>query len=321
MNALFGTIESLTYDAVNGIKLAGTSMGISAAISFAIAIWKGEDWDKALEISCYSGLKVGGVAWVSSIIAAQLGRTGIEQGLRGVTDWAVRQIGPKGAAWLANSLRSSNAIYGAAAMNYLSKLLRGNIVTGVATTLVISSVDFARMFQGQVSVAQVLKNLTSTASGVAGGTGGWLAGAAGGATVGSFIPVVGTAAGGIIGGLIGAFSGGTLASQATSVLLDQIIIDDAERMLSIIEEIFGELAFNYVLNEEESTLAIDDFKRGDIPHLLRNLHASGDRKQFASNTLEPIIEEIVKSRKTILLPTDEQLAYKTGQVIEELSMA
>lgn len=42
---------------------------------------------------------------------------------------------------------------------------------------------------------------------------------------------------------------------------------------------------------------------------------------LASNTLEPIIEEIVKSRKTISLPTDEQLAYKTGQVIEELSMA
>ena len=35
--AKFGTIESLTYDAVNGIKLAGTAMGITAVISF---VWR-----------------------------------------------------------------------------------------------------------------------------------------------------------------------------------------------------------------------------------------------------------------------------------------
>lgn len=198
--AKFGTIESLTYDAINGIKLAGTAMGISAAVSFAVALWNGEDWDKALESSCYAGLKVGGVAWVSSIITAQLGRTGIEQSLRGATDWIVQQMGPKAAAWIANGLRSGNAIYGAAAMNHVSKLLRGNIVTGVVTTLVISSVDFVRMFQGRCSGAQLFKNVTATASGVAGGTGGWMAGAAGGAALGSLIPFVGTAAGGIIGG-------------------------------------------------------------------------------------------------------------------------
>ena len=33
--AKFGTIESLTYDAANGIKLAGTSAGISFVLSFA----------------------------------------------------------------------------------------------------------------------------------------------------------------------------------------------------------------------------------------------------------------------------------------------
>ena len=50
--AKFGTIESLTYDAVNGIKLAGTAMGISAAVSFAVSLWNGEDWEKTLETSC-----------------------------------------------------------------------------------------------------------------------------------------------------------------------------------------------------------------------------------------------------------------------------
>ena len=112
-------------------------MGISAALSFAVAVWNGEDWEKALKGACHTGLKVGGIAWVSSVIAAQLGRTGIEQGLRGATDWVVKGMGTKAASVLANSLRSGSSIYGAAATNHLSKLLRGNIVTAIVTTLVI----------------------------------------------------------------------------------------------------------------------------------------------------------------------------------------
>jgi hypothetical protein len=68
--AKFGTIESVTYDAVNGIKVAGTAMGLTAIITFAYSIWRGEDVDVALEQACWSGLKVGGVTWVSSIMMA-----------------------------------------------------------------------------------------------------------------------------------------------------------------------------------------------------------------------------------------------------------
>ncbi|MBS9910090.1 hypothetical protein [Vibrio alginolyticus] len=319
--AKFGTIESLTYDAVNGIKLAGSAMGISAAVSFAISLWNGDDWDKALESSCYVGLKVGGVAWVSSIITAQLGRTGLEQGLRGATDWVVQQMGPKAAAWIANGLRSGNAIYGAAAMNHVSKLLRGNIVTGVVTTLVISSVDFVRMFQGRCSGAQLFKNVASTASGVAGGTGGWMAGAAGGVALGSAIPVIGTAAGGIIGGLLGAFTGGAAANAAANAILDEFIEDDAKEMLAIVEKVFGELAFDYLLNEDEAESIIDEFKSEDVPDFLRDMYAESDRRAFARDKFEPMIKNIAKNRKVIHLPSDEQLIHKAGQVIEELATA
>ena len=319
--AKFGTVESLTYDAVNGIKLAGTAMGISAAVSFAVSLWNGDDWDKALESSCYVGLKVGGVAWVSSIITTQLGRTGIEQGLRGATDWVVQQMGPKAAAWIANGLRSGNAIYGAAAMNHVSKLLRGNVVTGVVTTLVISSVDFVRMFQGRCSGAQLFKNVASTASGVAGGTGGWMAGAAGGAAVGSAIPVIGTAAGGIIGGLLGAFAGGTAANAAANAILDEFIEDDAKEMLDIVKNVFGELAFDYLLNEEEAEAVIDEFKSEDVPDFLRDMYAASSRRVFAKDKFEPMIQDIAKNRNIIYLPSDEQLIKKAGEVIEDLATA
>jgi len=316
--AKFGTIESLTYDAVNGIKLAGSAMGISVAISFAVATWNGEEWDIALKQSVYTGLKIGGTAWLGSIITAQLGRTGIEQSLRSSTDWVVNKMGSKAAAWLANNL-SGKAIHGAAAMNHVSKLLRGNVVTGVVTTLVISSVDFVRMFQGKVSGAQVFKNVTTTGASVAGGTGGWMGGAAAGAALGSFVPIIGTTAGGIIGGIAGALTGGVAAQKASEVVLDIFIEDDAKEMLRIVERVFGEVAVEYLLNENEGNEAAENFKNNyNIPDLLRDMYASSNRSDFARSRIEVIVENIASNRGVITLPTDEDIIVKSGEVIEEL---
>ena len=224
-----GSIQGLTYDAVNGLQLAGTAAGLSAAVNFALAMWNGENFDAALESACYSGLKVGSIAWISSLLTAQIGRTSLEQSLRGTTDWMVQQIGPTAASWIATTLRSGNSLYGAAAANHLSKLLRGNIVTAAITAIVLSGADLYRMFDGRISGAQLFKNVTSTLAGVAGSAGGWQAGAAGGTAIGSAIPIIGTVAGGIIGALIGAFAGGAAARSVSKAVLDEFIEDDAKR--------------------------------------------------------------------------------------------
>ncbi len=179
--AKFGTVDSLRYDAVNGLTLAGTTMCISSVISFSVAIWNGDEWQKALKTSIYSGINVGGIAWFGSVLAAQLGRTGLEQALRGSTNYLVKAMGSKAYQFLANAARTSGNIYGAAAINTVSKVLRGNIVTGLVTTAVMSVPDFYRMFDGQMSGAQVFKNTAKTGAGVAGGIGGWMGGAAVGA--------------------------------------------------------------------------------------------------------------------------------------------
>lgn len=316
--AKFGNVESLTYDAVNGIKLAGTAMGISAAISFAFAMWNGDDCDKALEGACYTGLQVGGVAWVSSIVTAQLGRTSIEQGLRGSTDWAVQQMGSKTAALLANGLRSGRSIYGAAAMNHVSKVLRGNIVTGMVTVVTISSVDIVRMFRGRISGTQLFKNVASTATGVAGGTGGWMVGAAGGAAIGTTIPVIGTVVGGVAGGLLGAFAGGTAASKSATAVLDSCIEDDANEMLAIVEKEFSKLSLKFLLNRKEVEAAVDEFKNNDIPVFLRDMYAEKEKRKFVRKKLKPIFSLIAANRETVSLPSEEKLMKKTGHVIEEL---
>lgn len=315
-----GTIESLTYDAVNGIKLAGTAAGISAAISFAVAVWNGEEYDAAFEGACYTGLKVGGVAWIGSIVTAQVGRTGIEQGLRSTTDWIVQQIGPKAAHWISQGV-SGKAIYGAAATNHVSKLLRGNVVTAAVTTVILSSVDLYRLFSGHISGAQLFKNVASTAAGVAGGVVGWEAGAAAGAALGSFIPGAGTVIGGFLGGLIGAFAGGTVAQSASSAVLDQFIEDDAKEMMAIVEDVFVEMAHAHLLGKPEAEMVLGKITALDIPETLREMYASTDRRDFASRILSPMFEQVVRSRKKITLPSDEQWLVRTGKLIDAFAEA
>lgn len=319
--AKFGTIESLTYDAVNGIKLTGTAMGITAVISFAQAVWSGENFDIALKEACYSGLKVGGLAWISSIVTAQVGRTTTSQVLRPATDWIVKQMGSGAASALANTLRiGSKPIYGAAAANSASKLLRGNVVTGVVTVAVLSSVDFYKMFQGKVSGSQVFKNVTNTAAGVASGTAGWAGGAAAGAALGSVVPVVGTATGAIIGGILGSLSGGWIGSKASSVVMDKIITDDSKDMQDILGKVFGKLAEDYLLSQDEAELISEELSSNLSGGDLQTMYSSSDRREFAKNLIEPYIISVVKKRKHILnkdLPSLNDLANEIENILED----
>jgi len=319
--AKFGTIESLTYDAANGIKLAGTSAGISFVLSFAQSVWAGEDFNLALKNACYSGIKVGGVAWIGSIATAQLGRTATVQALRPATDWIIGQMGNRTAAAIANTVRiGSKPIYGAAAANSASKLLRGNVVTGAVTVAVLSSVDFYRMFQGRVSGAQVFKNVTNTAAGVAGGTAGWMGGAAIGASIGSAVPIVGTAVGGIIGGILGSLGGGAAAGKVSSMAMNAMITDDMEKMQEILGSVFSKLAEDYMLSAKEAENVADKLKEILSADILRDMFQSNSRNLFAQNLIEPLIVEIAKSRPRILLadlPTNEQIADEVEEILEE----
>ena len=315
--AKFGTIESLTYDAVNGIKLAGTAMGITAVISFATEIWAGKDFEVALKSACLSGIKVGGISWISSIATAQLGRTATVQALRPATDWVVKQMGNKAASAIANTVRiGSKPIYGAAAANSASKLLRGNVVTGVVTVVALSSADFYRMFQGRVSGAQVFKNVANTASGVAGGTLGWMGGAAAGAALGSAVPVIGTA---IVGGILGSLGGGAAAGKVSSMAMDAMIVDDSKEMLDIIGKVFSQLAEDYLLSEREGGESMEKLQEKLTIDVLRDMYQSQNHKNFATNLVESLIVETVKKRKRILLvdlPTNEQLGDEIENVLE-----
>lgn len=309
--AKFGTVESLSYDAMNGIQLAGTAMGITAAVSFALKTWNGEPFRKALDEACFEGLCVGGVAWLSSVLAAQVGRTSFEGAMRVGTDWVVKQMGSTVSAALANAFRDGSNIYGAAAANHASKLLRGNVATAIVVSSVLSIDDFCMLFTREISGVQAFKNIGKTVSGVAGGSAGLWAGAAVGTAI---FPGVGTTVGGLVGGMVGGLS----ASFAAGKGLDACIDDDSKDLGKILEKTFAELANDYLLSEAEAKSAIAEFKVLDIAKLMRSMQASADKPAYAIATWTPFIEEQVRCRKKIILPTEDELATAIRDLIDRL---
>lgn len=314
-----GTIESITYDAVNGAIIATGAFGISAAIAFATSIWNGEEVEKALKTATYTGLKVGGTTFVTAILSSQLSKAGLNSALVAGSEAIVELMGPRVSAMLVNAFRSGSNIYGAAAMKSAAKMLRGNMITGAVSVVVLSSVDVVNIFRGRISGKQLFKNVAGTASAVAGGTAGWVGGASVGATIGSVIPVIGTAVGGFVGGLVGAFAAGSVSNKAVDSVLGNFIEDDAEEMVRIIENEFKQLAEDYLLSADEAEAIVDKLKIILTGTVLKDMFASSDRRNFARKLLIDPIEEVVKKRKKITMPSEPQMQEALKVVLEDIA--
>ena len=314
--AKFGTVESLTYDAVNGAIIGSATFGVTAVMNLAVAIWQGKSIDEALEIAIKSGIKVGGVAFATAIIAGQMTKAGVTASVSTISEKAIQYIGPKASAHLVNAFRSGTNIYGAAAMKSAQKMVGNNIVTGLASVAVLSTFDVVNIFEGRISVGQFAKNLLNTSAAVAGGSVGWTAGATAGAALGSVVPVLGTAIGGVIGGLCGSFFGSSTASKAVNYLADGLIVDDAEEMIAIIEDEFKDLAFVYLLNAKEADRVVSALQNKITPDSLKDMYASYSRRSFANRLLVPIVENIVKRRAKVILPNSDKMTQALRTVLE-----
>ena len=257
-------------------------------------------------------MKVGGTAFVTTILASQLSKAGLNSALVGSSEAIVAFMGPKASAVLINAFRSGSNIYGAAAMKSAAKLLRGNVITAGVTVVVLSSFDIANIFKGRISGKQLFKNLTNTATTVAGGTGGWLGGAALGSAI---LPGVGT----VVGGLVGSIAAGVVAGKATDAILDNFIEDDADEMVKIIQGEFEVLAQDYLLNQKEAEKSVDKLREKLDGKLLKDMFASEDRKKFAREILVPIIENETRKRKHISAVSNSQMAISLRKVLEGIA--
>ena len=302
-----GNIDSLVFDAKQQAVTTSYAFAISFAINFAKARWDGKPYKEAVKESVTMGFLSGVASFITGLATAQLLRTHaaaawVPISREGVKFVAGPTVGMKAISKLA-SYSTGKAINGAAATNHVAKLLRTNVITGVVTTVVVSTPHFYRAaFSRSISWAQFSKNFTVNAAGVAGGTGGWFGGAAAGAALGSAVPVIGTAAGGLVGGMIGALAGGSAATVASKYLMDGLIVDDAKEMVALMPSLLGPLGSDYLLSQAETDELIVAVNKAMTPEFLRDMYKSSDRPAFVYAQFESTCEAIIAKRARIEMP-------------------
>jgi outer membrane lipoprotein SlyB len=323
-----GNIDSLAYDAKTQGVTTTYLFAISFIVDFAQRRWTGQSTRAAINEAISSALASGSKSLVTGIAAAQLlrsraaavGTVLVRDGIKGVysTSLGKTVIEKIAAASLGKS------IYGAAALNHVSKLLRSNVVTSTIATVVITTPDFYRVAVARnISWGQFGKNLLINISGIAGGTGGWFAGAALGATLGSAVPVIGTAVGGFVGGILGALAGGIGTSALAKEGLDCLIEDDAKKMLALVQKAVEDVAHDYLLIEAEIMRLTDCVKRTvSAPWLKQMYQASAwsgkekDSFEFAYQVFEQECQLILKERIQILVPPLEEVVTEMNTLLQ-----
>jgi hypothetical protein len=319
-----GNIDSLWFDIKTQSVVSVCAFGISFIISYATGIWQGLKPEKAFKNAFGSALKAGTIVLVSGVGAQQLLRTSYGRSFASFTTKISRQLvtkiySTKAGKELIEKIASAimkKALHGAAAKNVISKLLRSNLVTATVTGVVLTIPDaYNAIVSRNISWAQFSKNLAVTAGGIGGGLGGTV----GGAAIGTLIfPGVGTTMGGIIGGI----AGGIGAALGVKKVSDLITPDDAQIMIESMNITIEELAYEYMLTENElENIIVPNVKDTVDSKWLKQMYKySGGRsyisgqKRYVREQFESYFEDILKNRSVIKTPnvtTLKWLAFKT----------
>lgn len=306
-----GNIDSLKYDAANGIVSASCAFGISAVLNYAVLRANGCDHAEALKVSALEGVKTGGLVFATEVIVGQLVKTEGFTLFVPASEAVVRALGDDFAnAVVAAAARGGNVV-GQSAATYAAKVLRTQALTAGITLLLLSADDVCDLFAGRISSGQLIKNLSTATAGVVGGMVGWY----GGSVLGS---VVAPGAGTFVGGLGGSVALGSIAGWGTEKAMGLLIKDDAEEMVEIIQTDFQKLAEEYLADEKEAdavAVQLSESLNGDT---LKDMFASEDRDLFARELMEPMFEEQISERETWEIPTESEMRSELKKELKDV---
>lgn len=322
-----GTVESITYDAINGAIICGSVFGISTAISFAVSIWNKENWKDALRISASNGLRVGGNAFLTSVISSQLKRvilsnSTIENVLSDASESVFKLLGERASDLYIKSMKSGINIYGTESMKQASRIFQNELLTGTVSIALMATPDVIDLFRGRISGKQLAKSAviggTSVIAGGAGRKVGTIAGRKVGQVVGNLLPLP-PGVGAFLGGLIGAAIAGSIAGKVAKEAMDNVIEDDSIQMISIIEDVFTRVVNDYILSKEEADYVMRGLEELIDIELLKDMYASRDREMFVEKMLESFLDDVMQCRKHIILPSVVDVIEESKQLLENIA--
>ena len=322
-----GNVDSLVFDAKTQAVTSTHAFAISFAVTFAQNCWYGENAKNAMKAALESAILAGSTTLVTGIISAQFLRTQaaakrvvfVRSGMKALSSTNIgRQAIHRIAA---GSL--GKAVYGASAINHVSKLLRSNVVTATIATAVTSAPDAYRAaISRSISWRQFTKNFTVNVAGIATGIVGWIAA---GAAIGSAFPGVGTGVG-LVVGTVGALVGGGIGAKGAKAIADKIADDDSKHLLMILQDEIQSLAFEYMLTEDEVEDIASKVKSTVKPKWLRRMFKETNgatnkyrSRKFIRTEFEPYFEAIIKKRPKIALPPSDQIEEEVLSYVRHLA--
>ena len=303
-----GTVESLKYDAANGVITSGFAAGITFAIDYACCLLNGLDQKAALTNASLSGLKTGGVVFATYVISSQIAKTGVANVFVPTAEAIAKSLGRDVCEAILTGAGIRTAGLSAAQITAnVAKVLSNNLVVDAVLIVVLTLPAVIDLFRGRISKEELLKNLTVTIISVAAGS----AGAVGGAALGSLIaPGAGT----YIGLIAGSALGGGSAAFLGEKVISRFYKSDADQMYDIISNEFLCLCDEYLISNEEGNQLAESLSSVLTGDVLKDMYAyksktAEDRTEFARNLIEPLFENQVNSRNKIELPTEAALRY------------
>ena len=302
-----GNVDSLKYDAANGIITASCAAGISFVIDFTCCMLNGAEVEDAIKNAGLNGLKSGGVVFATYVVSSQLAKTGLSNALVPTAEAIAKALGEE--VCEAIVLKTGVQTAGMSSTKAAAQIIAKEMIVDGVLLVVLTGVDVVELFRGRISKEELLKNLTVTIISIAAGT----AGGYGGAVLGTLIA---SGAGTVIGMAVGAMLAGSLSALGAEALIAPYYESDAEEMFNIISEEFTKLCGAYLISEEEGTHIVEALKGKLVGDVLKDMYASDNRNQFARDLMEPLFVEEVKQRPMIITPTEEELRYEMKKALQ-----
>ncbi len=310
-----GNIDSLKYDATNGIVSSSAAFGIDTLLNFAVRVNSGEEYSDAIKDSAIDGLKAGGMQFATAVIAGQLAKTNVKNVFRPSATALVDALGDDFAKILTKTMEKELIEEGAeslgktAAKKAAVELISSNALVDTVSLVVFTVPDGVKLFNGKISKKQFIKNFAVAGVSTVAGAAGYFAGGIIGSLV---VPGVGTLPGAFIGTIL--IGGG--ASIAADAIADYITDDDADEMYEIIQNKFADKCEEYIVTESEATNIAKELSNKLNEDVFEKMYQSNDRSKFADDLLEPLFEKEVKKRPKVKVPTEDEMR---ASLLEELN--
>lgn len=306
-----GNIDALVFDASSGVIKTSSTVGISAEITFALALWNGYGRKAALERAILSRLKDFGAAALPKILADEISRVKITDGSTLEKDFA-KTAANKIISYFDDQAQAAKAAAGEVSVNLStgSKLLRkaDGFFDKFGDELVILisyGETFSDLARGRISKKQAAKNAAVI----------FLAGAAATAAV-TIAPVGGAVATFFIG-----FGGKLAFREKIRKILDDIIKSDRKEMLEIFEWELLKLLDGKFLTEYERELLAEAINDALDNNALKNMYACGNdsaRAKWAHDFIAWRLEEIFGQRIFVEMPSAQEWQAALQRVVTAL---